>query len=122
MIKILRFYKETSGEWYADIPEWIEAGGEKEALQMVMGADNLLDIMAEGEPEVRVQFSRKEFHGSHVMSLLMHGYTGYPDAGGAVYRLHQYNGIEYDLDVWLCDVTKFVLGDMPYLIFFSKTI
>jgi len=36
----LDFYKETTGEWYIDLPDY---PGPKEDLQMVLGADKMLD-------------------------------------------------------------------------------
>jgi hypothetical protein len=29
-------------------------------------------------------------------------------------------GIEFNLDIWLCDVTKFVFGEFPKIIHFNK--
>jgi hypothetical protein len=118
MKRTLRFYKDSADRWYADIPEWT---GSIDDLQMVMGADNLLDIMSEGDGEVKVHFSTDPFEGSNVMTWCKDGVLGDPSHGGGTYRLHQYKGIVYDLDLWLCDVTKFVFGNMPSLIFFVKT-
>ena len=118
MKRTLRFYKDSRDLWFADIPEWT---GSIDDLQMVLGADNLLDIMAQGDSELKVLFSTEPFEGSHVMSWFRDGIGGDPSYGGGQYRLHQYLGIPYDLDLWLCDVTKFVFGNMPSLIFFSRT-
>jgi hypothetical protein len=38
---------------------------------------------------------------------------------GAWYRMEKYMGIRYDIDMWLCDVTKFVFGDFPKTIYFK---
>ena len=38
---------------------------------------------------------------------------------GSWYKLNTYMGIDYSLDMWLCDVTKFVFGDFPEVIYFS---
>jgi hypothetical protein len=119
MKRTLRFYKNEFDRWYADIPEW---EGSIDDLQMVLGADNLLDIMAQGDNELKVHFSTESFEGSHVMSWFADGVAGDPSHGGGMYRLHQYMGISYDLDLWLCDVTKFVFGHMPHLIYFNKTL
>lgn len=40
MERAIRYYKNAKGEWYADIPEW---AGDLENLQMVEGADTLLE-------------------------------------------------------------------------------
>jgi hypothetical protein len=46
--QVLSFVKEN-GIWYADLPEFLEAGlGTKTNLMMVDGADTFLDLLAEG--------------------------------------------------------------------------
>jgi hypothetical protein len=39
---------------------------------------------------------------------------------GAYYHMESYMGLEFNLDVWLCDVTKFVFGEFPKIIYFNK--
>ena len=41
-----KFYKEETGRWYVDLPEW---EGEKAELEMVLGADTFLEILSQGE-------------------------------------------------------------------------
>jgi hypothetical protein len=43
-MRTIRFYKEPDSTWFADIPEW---EGEKWELEMVMGADMMLEILAQ---------------------------------------------------------------------------
>jgi hypothetical protein len=38
---------------------------------------------------------------------------------GATYHAELYRGVEYNLDLWLCDVTLFVLGEFPKYIYYS---
>jgi hypothetical protein len=38
---------------------------------------------------------------------------------GAFYKLENYKGIEIGLEMWLCDVTKFVFGKFPKIIYFA---
>lgn len=62
--------------------------------------------------------------------MLIHPQDGYetliyqhetPDFGeGAYYHMQSYMGLEFNLDIWLCDVTKFVFGDFPKIIYFNK--
>ena len=40
MKKTIRFYNEDN-KWYADLPDYINAGGTKEECEMVLGADTL---------------------------------------------------------------------------------
>lgn len=102
-----RFYKESTHQWYVDLPEW---EGPKEALEMVFGADSMLEYMAEGSGEVRVIVSTQEVDNAYHLRFI--GET--PEMGeGAQYHLDEYLGLTIDLSVWLCDVTKFVFGEFP---------
>lgn len=109
-----RFYKENDGRWYVDLPEW---EGPKSALEMVMGADTMLDILSEGEGEVTLEMSTEPIDKGDLLTFLYET----PDFGeGAYYHMESYLGLEFNLDVWLCDVTKFVFGEFPKNIYFIK--
>ncbi len=102
-----RFYKEEVGRWYVDLPEWT---GPKASLEMVDGADSMLEYMAEGEAEVRAILSLKKVQCAYQLQLIRET----PEIGeGAQYLLEEYLGITINLKVWLCDVTKFVFGSFP---------
>jgi hypothetical protein len=116
MERICIFYKESDGSWFIKLPEW---QGSKADLQMVLGADTLLDIMAQGHQEILVRFSTEGFPGANVMSWFLNGIPGDPDMGGAMYRVEEYNTIAYNFDIWLCDVTKFVFGEFPKHIYYN---
>lgn len=113
-MKKIRFYKETTCRWYADIPEW---NGTKDDLEMVLGADTMLDIISEGDDEVLLYLSVEYFENSNELSLIRLA-TEYDN--GAFYKLNDYCGINLNLEIWLCDVTKFVFGNFPEKIFLSK--
>jgi hypothetical protein len=102
-MKILSFNKEYNN-WYIDLPTWI---GSKSALQMILGADVLLDILAEGKNTVTLNISLGEQVGYDV--LVRQSYN----LAGADYK---YN----DMDVWLCGVTIYVFGYFPKKIYFKK--
>lgn len=108
----MRFYKEKSKKWYADIPDWT---GRKSALQMVAGADKLLDYIAEGKHEVTLNFSEEEFEYSDCLTLIDTCFFS-----GADYKVDTYKGYELGYKIWLCSVTKFVFGGYPEKIYFSK--
>lgn len=110
----IRFYKESDNRWYADLPEW---EGLKAALEMVMGADTMLDILSEGEGDVTLFMSTTQTNNSEILTFLYET----PDFGeGAYYHMESYMGLEFNLDIWLCDVTKFVFGEFPKIIYFNK--
>jgi hypothetical protein len=113
-MRTFKFYKESDSRWYVDLPEW---EGPKAALEMVMGADTMLDILSQGTGEV-VMYMSTEFQERCERLVFLHET---PDIGeGAYYHMESYMGLEFNLDVWLCDVTKFVFGDFPKEIYFSK--
>lgn len=102
-----RFYKENTHRWYVDLPEW---EGPKSALEMIDGADSMLEYMAEGSGEVRAILSTKKVDNAYHLNFLRET----PEVGeGAQYHLDEYLGLTINLRVWLCDVTKFVFGDFP---------
>jgi hypothetical protein len=58
-----RFIKEGSS-WYIDLPEYLEQGGSKDDLQMISGADTMLDIIAGDADEVTLQMDTEPFRGA----------------------------------------------------------
>ena len=115
MIRKIKFYKEKTGRWYADLPEW---EGSKEDLEMVMGADDMLNLLAQGEDLIFVQIGDEKFPGANQMIRIGRGEK---EIGGAWYLIPSMGGIDFDLKIWLCDVTKFVFGDFPMNIWFYKS-
>jgi len=111
---ILNFYKESSNKWYVDLPEW---PGEKAALEMVAGADTMLDYMAEGANKVRMYFSLEPFDGCDKLEFIRLA----TDIGeGAYYKFKDFRGIEINLEMWLCDVTTFVFDGFPKILYVTS--
>jgi hypothetical protein len=104
----LRFYREA-GAWYVYLPEWT---GEKSDLQMVCGADDMLDSYSRNGADVFVYASTKPFDGS---SALARQFDGVQDMGSGAW----YSQSDPEQAVWLCDVAKFVFGDFPKEIHFK---
>lgn len=115
-MKTYKFYKDEFG-WFIDIPEW---EGEAWDLQMVMGADVFCDLIAQGESEFYMTLSDTPLEGGDVLIFDKFGRLEGPEYGeGGWYKLKNYKGIRYEMDMWLCDVTKFVFnGDLPKHIYF----
>ena len=112
MIREFKFYKDIGG-WFVDLPGW---EGTKSDLAMVSGADTMLDIISQGENDIMVLLSTEEFDGSNRLEFLRES----PEMGeGSWYLMKTYIGIEYNLELWLCDVTKFVFGNFPKNIYIS---
>jgi len=106
-MRTFKFYKENN-RWYIDLPEW---EGQKSELEMVVGADEFLDIVSENGEEVLINISTEFFFGCSKLRL-----THIDPSEGAWYQSDTYHRM------WLCDVTKFVFGDFPETIFFSKMV
>jgi hypothetical protein len=112
MIREFKFYKDEGG-WFVDLPGW---EGNKADLAMVSGADTMLDIISQGENDIMVLLSTEEFDGSNRLEFLRES----PEMGeGSWYLMKTYKGIEYNLELWLCDVTIFVFGEFPKNIYVS---
>lgn len=95
------FFKDEESRWYIDLPEW---DGPMEDLEMVMGADTMLDIISQGEDEIRVSIS--ETYIPHKMWLTFIR----EESDGGMYQL---SSTQHSFEVWLCHVTKFVFNKLP---------
>lgn len=107
-----KFYKENDGKWYIDLSDYT---GPKEDLEMVMGADTMLNIIdnnSNNDGVVYLILSEKYFNGSNYLTFKNEEHDG------ANYNMPYYNGIYYNLDMWLCSVTKFVFNKFPENIYF----
>lgn len=114
-MKRLKFYKEIDNRWYVDLPDWT---GTKEDLELVAGADTMLDYMADGESEIWLVLSDEKFDNADTLEFVR---LATEIENGAFYLMKSYKGIELNLDLWLCDVTKFVFGDFPKTIFIANS-
>lgn len=111
-----RFIKESTG-WYVDLPEFIAQGGTKDALQMVEGADVMLDIIANGKDAVLLDIDIHTFPGSVQLTLTE---KCDPYIGGGYYLMNEWDGKKLNLTMWLCAVTEWVFGDLPGVIFIKE--
>jgi hypothetical protein len=106
MTRNLTFIKNEYDKWYVVLPDY---KGDKENLEMVMGADTFLDIIAQGEKLVTMTFSTDSLSNYKYHLKLLD---------------YEHDGANYlvisdllTLKIWLCSVTKFVFGDYPQDIF-----
>lgn len=111
-----RFIKEGR-DWYIDLPEYIENGGSKGDLQMVEGADTMLDVISDGTNEVSLTLDRTSFSGSDILTLTE---RCDPYIGGGYYLLQTFEGKAFNKTMWLCAVTEYVFGDLPAQIFIKR--
>lgn len=104
-------FKKKGGDWYSDIKHWPKA---YEANQlMVRGADDLLELLSKGHDYItlNVKTSAPQDAGYICLDKIDE------DSMGGTYRLCNYP--EFDRTVWLCNVTKFVMGQHPRNIWFK---
>ena len=112
-MKTLRFYKEEDNTWYADIPDYICQGGEKADLQMVAGADNMLDILSNNGDSITLRiYENNEEPEKYVVSLWLLKEDEIPNYNCNI------NG--YEFSIWLCGVTKWLYGYYPEVLYINK--
>ena len=115
MQRAIRFYKNAKNEWYADIPEW---GGNIDDLQMVEGADQLLDWVAASANECKLLMADAHFDNSEIMELVYAREENL--GGGGDYLLETFRSEVKNHKLWLCNVTEFVFKLLPERIYFKE--
>jgi len=110
-----RFYKAADDRWFIDLPGW---NGSAEDLEMVQGADTMLDKVSSHAEECLLEMADEPFEGADVLRLLtdLRG-----SVGGGEYYLETYDQKVVNHELWLCEVTEFVFGCLPREIYFKKT-
>lgn len=111
-----RFYKKDGNEWFIDLPQYIEDGGNVEDLQMVAGADTLLDLVSNFKSDVILELSENKFDECEELEYLSEP----PVITGCYYHLTTFQNRPFMDIIWLCDVVKYVFnGIFPKSIFFK---
>ena len=111
MRQILRFYKTTEDRWYIDLPEW---QGSIADLEMVEGADTMLDKVSDNTDECYLDMSDEPFEGADEIKLVEDlTYS----IGGGDYIMPIYKGEVIDHKMWLCSVTVEVFRKLPAIIY-----
>lgn len=106
-MRTFKFEKEQDNRWYVVLPEW---EGDKEYLEMVCGADVMLDIVAQGEWHTYLTISDKKFDNPRFTLTFNRD-----EADGGWYNL---KSDMHEFEVWLCHVTKFVFdGSLPKILY-----
>lgn len=124
MIQELEFSK-VDDKWYLSSPEYIAQGGSVPDLQMVLGADNLLEELSEGRTHTLILITATESQEvrefEHLPMFAHHNWEYliradyvpvFEDAG------KYYTGYNQRY-IWLCPVTLFVFGSYPKYIYYK---
>jgi|ERR1035437_452261 hypothetical protein len=114
MLKKLCFEKDTNNNWYIVLSEWV---GSHNELQMVAGADTMLDYLSEKKNRIELEISTSYFIGADKLVFVREALEL---ENGAIYYLDSFQNNKIDIEIWLCDVTKFVLEYFPITIYFKK--
>ena len=112
-MKTYKFIR-TGEQWFIDLPEYIKQGGNYGDLQMVDGADPMLEIMAGEGNAVTLTIGTEHFAGADELVLTE---KCDPFIGGGYYLMKTHRGKEINHSMWLCQVTEFVFGNLPERIF-----
>lgn len=118
MERVLRFYKTEENRWFVDLPEWpVEY---IDALEMVAGADTMLDILSKNGDNVLLKISTEEREG--YIARLDIKELPENDFEGAFYMCDIAGGNSQNnpFEVWLCGVTKYVFSKYPLTILIYK--
>lgn len=110
-------FVKSGNNWYIDLPAFIEQGGSMGDLQMVDGADTMLDMMAGHDDSVVLSISQTPFEGADVLILTE---RCDPNIGGGYYRMEKFEEEMINRTMWLCQVTEFVFGALPDKIFVKR--
>ncbi len=115
MTQNFRFYKELDGRWYVELPGW---EGPKADLEMVQGADTMLDLISGSANECLLKLSDVQFEGAELLELEHEREQNL--GGGGDYLLHKYEGETTLIRLWLCEVTNYVFKGLPERIYLRK--
>lgn len=110
----ISFTRERNGNWYVDLPNW---KGSHDSLQMVAGADDMLEFIGNGAPHVTLQVIKHNTQLNDVDADMICDRINYSMTGGATYNVFNKYGID---EMWLCPVTLFVLGEYPKYLYIKK--
>ncbi len=104
----LTFEKWEDGRWFVVFPDY---DGDQKDLEMVDGADTLLDYLTTDGMYVNLEVSSEEQKDWNSLHLFVH------DEIGGTYTV---SGIDdFKEDVWLCNVMHNVFGEHPEIIYFK---
>lgn len=114
----ISFTKDDENKWYVDFPNWPLS---QDNLEMVAGADDLLDLLNDGSNHVSLEVSINEITKGIKLKKVKSALTK-----GAFYIVEtplkeweNPNSIRRK-QLWLCPVTLTVLGRYPKYIYFKK--
>ena len=105
----LTFEKWEDGRWFVVLPDY---DGDQEDLEMIDGADKLLDTLTTDGLYVTLNVSLDNPNNDmYILRLVKH------DETGATYEVVNHG--RFRDDVWLCNVVHYLFGEHPEIIYFE---
>lgn len=103
----MTFEKEGDGRWFVVLPDYT---GPRNDLEMVAGADKLLDFLSGGASTLAMRVSNDTPLGE---KLVLKDVCDPEEGGGAWYKYMD------NVDLWLCNVMLFVFSHFPRTVYFD---
>jgi hypothetical protein len=109
-------YYKIAGRWHLDAPEYLEKGGDPDALERIGAFHDLLELAAEGASSVVFLMDTHPFEGADQCELSgsSGGYTG------GYYRVRQFRGQPLDMEVWFNTMIYYENPVLPQTIYFKR--
>lgn len=109
MEKEISFVK-LAGKWFAHFPDYPKSPDD---LEMVMGADVMCEMVdVNNTGFITIHVSDEPFEDLITTREYVLDFVDTTGDEGAYYKLRN-----FDLEVWLCNVTKYALGYFPQNIY-----
>ena len=96
----LKFYREEDNKWYVNLPGY---PGDKEELEMILGADQMLDNLSNYTDNIELDVDIEPLTGTYIVLNKQE-----EDDFGATYTSAQ-----FDFPIWLCAVTVHIFKHFP---------
>ena len=109
-------YYKIAGRWYLDAPEYLEKGGNPDALERIGAFHDLLELAAEGASSVDFLMDTEPFEGADRCELS--GSSG-GDTGG-YYCIHRFREQVLDFEIWLNTMIYMETTELPKTIYFKR--
>lgn len=105
---VFDFERWEDGRWFVILPEW---DGDQEDLEMVEGADKMLDSLTTDGMYSSLDISMEDPEDEDYFTLDIEAH----DEDGAFYNVIGCD--KFEGTIWLCNVMHFVFGDHPDRLF-----
>ena len=110
------FFRKNGG-WHVNLPTSRIRSKKKECLDLVEGADSMLNLMSDGKDKVTLALNTEPFENAELLELLS---TCQPFLEGGYYLMREHDGKQINYEMWICDVTRLAFGDTPEKVYVRK--